>query len=142
MSWTTLGALADVLPHATTRCGIAFRHLWTLTEQVFEHHADTPQKTAAGLLSCRVAQSSSCSAQSGRNIDGAADRSPHVDRGHSLGERFVNGPSAEFGDHEVVREGVGIRGAELLAHPLPEVGQPHWCSMPSHLHVAQMPHGG
>ena len=65
------------------------------------------------------------SAQFGRHLDRFAHGSPHLDSLDALRQRLVHRAPAEFSDHVIMRERIGVGRAELLAHPVPEISESH-----------------
>src|SRR4051794_19477330 len=55
---------------------------------------------------------------------------PHHDGLHPRGEGLLDRPPAQLGEDLVVRDAVGIRPAEDLLEPRPEVRQSHSASVP------------
>ncbi len=108
----------------------------TVGEQAFELRTDTPTSfpgvprtasaTDAGFVEAKTGSGGHAPLPVPRgHLELLADRSPHALGVVTISQRLRDRPAPETGDHVVTREGLGVRRAELLAHPVPEVGQAH-----------------
>lgn len=78
------------------------------SEQLFDHVGDAPR-----------------SAQSFGYGERGTDRLPdHLDI-LAVGQCLLHGPPAKASENEILGHALGVRAAEVLIHPLPELGKPH-----------------
>src|ERR1700749_3363728 len=65
------------------------------------------------------------------DVERLAHGAPDDLRVFTVGERLVHGAVTEAGQHEIFRHAFRVGLAELLAHPCPELRQPHRPRLPA-----------
>jgi hypothetical protein len=110
-----------------------------LAEHVFDTLGDTPVCYFPRPAVCtrrRHAEHETATRRNGGGTAGSASLFGDIERGaygspHPLGvnprlQRPVHRPPTELGEHVIMSQSSRPDRAELLVHPLPEVGDSHW----------------
>ena len=104
---------------------------WPVVRATFRAACSRLARLTLGPARQRVRVSGCPLAEPVGHVELLAHRAPDHLRVLAVGQGLVDRAASEAGEHEVFRDAFGVAVAELLAHPCPELRQPHRTRLPA-----------